>query len=371
MNAAASGSPRAWPRSRSGRLSVVGAGIAVIAATFLPPNASAQSLVERTPQMSGGWTGQPGQIQFNLAHRFVSSGPPERKISAFPTFVLGVPVVRGLLAGLTYATNSNVVPTKPNELELFVRGAPLHMLYGGVQEHVQLGFNAGAGSVDAELGLSRSFGPVKLMAAGRAFTEPYDEDNARFAVGGGAVVRVLGGVALAADIATLTDRRSNEEVAWSVGVQLGVPYSPHSLGIHISNALTGTLQGTSRGTDRARIGFEFTVPITLARIFGPAASPVPAAAATPDAGTAGEDDVFYAELRNLAFAPGVLEVPAGATVVWVNGDNVVHTVTARDNSWGSTAIQPGGTFARTFTEPGRYAVYCIPHPFMVMEVVVR
>lgn len=349
--------------------------LATLALAALAAPLGAQSMLERTPHMSAGWTGNPGQIQFNVVHRFIASDPPERKVSAFPTFVIGVPIQRGLLAGVTYATSSLVAPSKPNEFELFGRFAPLREATHGIDAYVQASYNVGPGSADGELGLARSVGRLRLLAAARAFSDGYDAGEARFAVAGGAVLRLTNAVALAADVATLTDREAREEVAWGVGLQLGIPYSPHSLGIHVSNVQTGSLQGASVGTDRLRVGFEFTIPVTLARIFGsPVAGPPrpPAAAgAGPGAPVAGDgEDVFHAELRALAFAPGILEVPVGATVVWTNADDVVHTVTARDNSWGSTAIEPGGSFARTFDQPGRYVVYCIPHPFMVMEVVV-
>jgi plastocyanin len=66
-------------------------------------------------------------------------------------------------------------------------------------------------------------------------------------------------------------------------------------------------------------------------------------------------------MQTLAFDPKLLEVPAGTTVVWTNLDPFEHTVTADDGSYDSTLIPAGGTFSLTFTAPGTYSYYCVPH----------
>ena len=69
---------------------------------------------------------------------------------------------------------------------------------------------------------------------------------------------------------TLTHRDSvaGEKPAWSAGVHVAIPGTPHTLSIQATNTNTATLQGASRGTSQRRYGFEFTIPITLARYFG-------------------------------------------------------------------------------------------------------
>ncbi len=80
-----------------------------------------------------------------------------------------------------------------------------------------------------------------------------------------------------------------------------------------------------------------------------------------------------------AYLPGDLVVPAGTTITWRNDDTVVHTVTSgpvRDNRatpdgrFDSGDIDPGGSFSRTFDEPGRYPYHCAPHPWMAARIVV-
>jgi plastocyanin len=71
------------------------------------------------------------------------------------------------------------------------------------------------------------------------------------------------------------------------------------------------------------------------------------------------------------FRPARVVVPAGATVVWTNGGQVVHTVTALDGSFDSGPIGSGERRAMVFSTPGRFPFRCTPHPFMRGEIVVR
>jgi len=169
-------------------------------------------------------------------------------------------------------------------------------------------------------------------------------------------------------VASLLDRRAAEEVAWGAGLQIEIPYTPHSLSLQVTNTNTATLQGVSRGLDRVRGGFEFTIPFTLSRYFGKKAAATGAAAGAAAAqGGAGP----AVEMKGVAFLPSRIEVAAGATVTWTNNDPLAHSVTADDGSWDSGPIDPGKTFSRTFSQPGEYAVHCTPHPFMKAVIVVR
>ena len=76
-------------------------------------------------------------------------------------------------------------------------------------------------------------------------------------------------------------------------------------------------------------------------------------------------------MKGSAFAPPKLLVRAGTTVTWTNDDALPHTVTATDRSWSSGDLQPGGTFRRTFADPGTYPYLCLYHPLMVGTVTVE
>lgn len=78
------------------------------------------------------------------------------------------------------------------------------------------------------------------------------------------------------------------------------------------------------------------------------------------------------ELRNSRFVTANIEVAVGTTVTWTNADSTRHTVTFRDRAVDSGTLLRGQNFSRTFTTPGVYEYYCIPHPEqMIGRVTVR
>lgn len=80
-----------------------------------------------------------------------------------------------------------------------------------------------------------------------------------------------------------------------------------------------------------------------------------------------------------AYSPRLITVSAGTTVTWTNNDGVVHTVTSGtsdgtvgtpDGLFDSGNMELRDTFAVTFSEPGEYPYYCVPHPWMSGTVIV-
>ncbi|HET9386602.1 MAG TPA: cupredoxin family copper-binding protein [Gemmatimonadales bacterium] len=340
---------------------------ALLAVARAPDIASCQSVLERPPNLSGGWLGPSGTLQFNFVHRFGVGDAPTRKVTNSPTFLLSYKLAAPLLLGFNYATSSDVAAAFPNEWELFAR-------YGRGVVALQGGYNQAAESFDGELTAARTFGRARLMAVGRVLTNGYNSDTTRYALGGGAVLRLNRWFALAGDVASLLDKRAGEEIAWGAGLQIEIPYTPHSLSLQVTNTNTGTLQGVSRGLDRVRGGFEFTIPFTLSRYFGgkkAAAGAAAAGAAAADTAAARGGEGAAVEMKGVAFLPNRIEVAAGTTITWTNADPLIHTVTADDGSFDSGNIDPTKTFSRTFTQPGEYAVHCTPHPFMKAVIVVR
>ena len=337
----------------------------------LTASARAQGATERPPLLSGNWVGIPGSLYFNFIHRFSESGAPERKVSSFPTFVLGASLPWNSLVGVSYATNSSLVPRYPNEHEYFLRLTPYAQSRGGLFDFgFQAGYNDAARGADGEATLARQAGPLRLISAARVLKGVSDGSGTDVAVAGGVVLRLTRYIALAGDVGGLTKREPDEKLAWSAGLQLQIPLTPHTLSLHATNVNTNTLQGTSRGADRVRYGFEFTIPVTLRRYFGPRATPPPAQAAPPEPNQAPRR-ITIAHAQGMAFRPARIEISAGTTVEWKNDDPLPHTVTATDGSFASPLIEPGQTWRRTFDKPGEYAFYCTPHPFMRGVVVVR
>lgn len=76
-------------------------------------------------------------------------------------------------------------------------------------------------------------------------------------------------------------------------------------------------------------------------------------------------------IRDFAFAPGNLQVPAGATVTWTNYDDAPHTATAKDGSWDTGMLNKGETKTITFDKAGEYEYYCKVHPSMVARLTVK
>lgn len=89
----------------------------------------------------------------------------------------------------------------------------------------------------------------------------------------------------------------------------------------------------------------------------------------------------------LKFKPAIVVVKEGETVQWQNVSVLVHTVTddpglvAKDMDYelpegakpfNSGNIEPNGIFEHTFTVPGTYKYFCIPHEAagMIAKVVV-
>lgn len=344
----------------------------LLAATFIALTgrvAGAQTVFDRTPNLAGGWVGASGVLHFNFLHRFAISSAPERKVTSTPTFLLAAGLPGNTLLGAHYATNSELSPRYPNEWEFFGRYAPFDQERGSpVDASVQAGYNLAAEGPDGEVALARRQGRLRILAGFRVLADPGDDGGTDVAVAGGAALRLTRGVALTADVATLTDRGPGEDVAWSAGVNFVIPQTPHTLSLHATNTNNATLQSSSRGTGETRYGFEFTIPVTLSRYFGGGrGESVPPPATTPAAGR----DTVTAEVRDFMFQPARIVVAPGTTVVWTNGGQVIHTVTAEDRSFDSGAIESGERRAMLFSKPGTFPFHCTPHPFMRGEITVR
>jgi plastocyanin len=99
-------------------------------------------------------------------------------------------------------------------------------------------------------------------------------------------------------------------------------------------------------------------------------------------------DIVIDMNSRLKYTPDRVSINVGSTVEWKNNSTFVHTVTAdpaaavnaRDvklpdgaQPFNSGSISPGGTFRYTFTVPGEYRYFCIPHEAagMIGEIVVQ
>ncbi len=76
-------------------------------------------------------------------------------------------------------------------------------------------------------------------------------------------------------------------------------------------------------------------------------------------------------IDNFSFQPSTVTVPAGATVCWVNRDEVPHNVVDVDKKYKSGVLDTGDQFSHTFDTPGTYNYYCSIHPRMTGRVIVK
>lgn len=83
------------------------------------------------------------------------------------------------------------------------------------------------------------------------------------------------------------------------------------------------------------------------------------------------------EVGNVGFyIPLNLQITAGTTVVWVNDDNIQHTIQSQDEKgnvvslFNSKALKTGERFAYKFNESGVYHYFCTIHPWRVGVVTV-
>jgi plastocyanin len=77
------------------------------------------------------------------------------------------------------------------------------------------------------------------------------------------------------------------------------------------------------------------------------------------------------EIRDFAFEPSVLRVPAGAMVTWVNRGPTAHTSTSDNAVWDSPTLATNGTFSQAFSTAGDFPYHCEPHPTMRARIVVE
>src|SRR6478609_6278297 len=77
------------------------------------------------------------------------------------------------------------------------------------------------------------------------------------------------------------------------------------------------------------------------------------------------------KIDNFSFGPETLTVPVGATVTWVNRDDIPHTVVSTEGVFKSKVRDTDEKFSFTFTKAGTYPYFCSVHPKMTGKVVVQ
>lgn len=355
------------------RLAILGLACLAMAA----PRLSAQSVLERSPNLQGTWTLPSGLAAFVFAHRFeFVDGADE--LRNLPTLTLAVGLPLGLTAGLDYTSNSEITAAEAggNETEYWLKRAFRVGPSGALS--AMAGYNSVANSADGALDARVRFGPFTALGELRGFSDMFATGDAGAALGVGGILHLTPYLGLAGDVGRVISADSFPSV-WSAAIAAAIPGTPHTFSLQASNVGATTLQSVSRRPESplrsVRYGFVFTLPLGTAsqwsRIFRPA--PVEAAPTASAADTQGVGDSIAARvvIRQVAFQPREVRIRVGQTVEWVNQDPTVHTVTADDGSWGSELLGEGKRYTHRFDKPGRYSYHCLPHPMMTATVVVE
>jgi plastocyanin len=91
------------------------------------------------------------------------------------------------------------------------------------------------------------------------------------------------------------------------------------------------------------------------------AAPGSAGIEIPEGATVVTGDEAEVEMEDFQFNPPVLVIRPGTTVKFANKDEAPHTATSDTGVFDSGYLSKGEEFFYTFTEPGTYPYYCIPH----------
>lgn len=77
------------------------------------------------------------------------------------------------------------------------------------------------------------------------------------------------------------------------------------------------------------------------------------------------------KIDNFAFNPTPLQVKAGTTVTWKNGDDVPHNIESAQHKFSSPVLDTDQKFQFVFKDPGEYSYFCKLHPKMTGKVIVN
>ncbi|HEX4172671.1 MAG TPA: cupredoxin family copper-binding protein [Acetobacteraceae bacterium] len=76
-------------------------------------------------------------------------------------------------------------------------------------------------------------------------------------------------------------------------------------------------------------------------------------------------------IDNFSFAPTPLSVKVGATVTWVNHDDIPHSIVCPDLKMKSHPLDTDDSFTYKFDQTGTFDYICGLHPHMHGQVVVE
>ena len=76
-------------------------------------------------------------------------------------------------------------------------------------------------------------------------------------------------------------------------------------------------------------------------------------------------------IDNFTFTAPELTVAVGATVKWVNHDDIPHSVVDKNKAFRSKALDTDDSYSFTFASAGTFDYFCGLHPHMVGKIIVK
>jgi plastocyanin len=114
------------------------------------------------------------------------------------------------------------------------------------------------------------------------------------------------------------------------------------------------------------------VAATMLGVFGwTSASNLSSVASAATAQGAAKSQEVVVKIDNFSFMPHDITVAAGTTVIWVNSDDIPHTIVSTTDLFKSKALDTDDKFSFKFDKPGTYEYFCSIHPKMTAKVIVQ
>jgi plastocyanin len=95
--------------------------------------------------------------------------------------------------------------------------------------------------------------------------------------------------------------------------------------------------------------------------------------AAPEAGIAGPGSEATVTIDNFTFAPKTLKVSPGTQVIWINRDDIPHTIVSSSGpqAFKSPPLDTDEKFSIRLEQRGEYRYFCSIHPMMTATIVVH
>jgi plastocyanin len=139
--------------------------------------------------------------------------------------------------------------------------------------------------------------------------------------------------------------------------------------LHTDGGKVGAWEFPNGPDTPVMVGEQMVSPAFVVRQQAAASQTAPAATFTPQSSSVSEipgavvvtGDEAEVEMEDFQFRPKVLVIRPGTTVKFANKDGVQHTATSDTGVFDSGYLSKGEEYTFTFTEPGTFPYYCIPH----------